>query len=385
METPNSLASVSGPPSTARPAAVASAEHDGIRSSIPAGSGGGGASADSPEQFTTDDSDPGPPSGCWLEANLDMRLTMLLHSFFICPSSRVNRALSRRSRSFSSPISPDEEPAAAPPRPEPEPDGAASGSSSADPELDDRTCSSEESCGSGEPERVTGSAIGIAAVATVTAPAAAAAAAAASPADWTTFRRCMSQSRRFSPRRKQSLANSHRSGTIFLNPYTPQQAKSKDQQHGHSTPKIQKGQIPTRARGINQPNPSSERTYVGVELPHEAREVVVLEVLGEQVPGELRRPPHHERRPVLAPRDHVVHRRVLDELVRLGQERRRQGPLPRRVRRRRQPRHRRRGRRLRPSPVRRRSAMLGRHHAGASSAPPGRIWPGEPRSSFQMR
>lgn len=32
------------------------------------------------------------------------------------------------------------------------------------------------------------------------------------------LRRCMSHKRRFSPRRKQSLENSHRSGTTFRNP-----------------------------------------------------------------------------------------------------------------------------------------------------------------------
>jgi hypothetical protein len=58
----------------------------------------------------------------------------------------------------------------------------------------------------------------------------------------------------------------------------------------------------------------------------------VLEVLGEEVARELRRPPHHERGAVLVPRDHVVLRRVVHQLVRLGQERRRQRPLPHRLR-----------------------------------------------------
>jgi hypothetical protein len=69
--------------------------------------------------------------------------------------------------------------------------------------------------------------------------------------------------------------------------------------------------------------------HVGVELAHETREVVVLEVLGQEVARELRRPPHDEGRPVVVPRDDVVHRRVVHQLVRLGEERRGHGPLPR--------------------------------------------------------
>ncbi|BAT09055.1 Os09g0526650 [Oryza sativa Japonica Group] len=165
------------------------------------------------------------PSTCWVAAYLDMRRRMLLQSFFMWPSSRVSRAFSRRSRSFSSPMSPpDAEPPPPPPGAEPDPDACRC--SSPDPEFDDSTCSSEECAG--EPARVTGSAIGIGAAATVTAPEATAAAAVAIPGDGgggaaaaaaTTFRRCISHNKRFSPRRKQSLANSHRSGTIFLNPY----------------------------------------------------------------------------------------------------------------------------------------------------------------------
>ena len=64
-------------------------------------------------------------------------------------------------------------------------------------------------------------------------------------------------------------------------------------------------------------------THVCVELPDEAGEVVVLEVLGQQVPREVRRVPHHEAGAAGAPRHDVVGRRVLHHLVGLDEERRR--------------------------------------------------------------
>jgi len=64
-------------------------------------------------------------------------------------------------------------------------------------------------------------------------------------------------------------------------------------------------------------------TYIGVELPDEAGEVVVLEVVREEVAGELGRAPHDEGGVVLAPRHDVVGAGVVHQLVRLGQERRR--------------------------------------------------------------
>jgi hypothetical protein len=60
--------------------------------------------------------------------------------------------------------------------------------------------------------------------------------------------------------------------------------------------------------------------YIGVELADEAGEIVVLEVIGEEVARELGRAPHHEGGLVLAPGDDVVGGRVVDEVVRLGQE-----------------------------------------------------------------
>ena len=70
-------------------------------------------------------------------------------------------------------------------------------------------------------------------------------------------------------------------------------------------------------------------THVGVELAHEGGEVAVLEVLGEEVAGELGGAPHQEGRAGVIPRDGVVGAGVLHHRVRLRQERRR----PRRRRR----------------------------------------------------
>ena len=75
--------------------------------------------------------------------------------------------------------------------------------------------------------------------------------------------------------------------------------------------------------------------YVSVELPDEAGEVVVLEVLGKKVPAELRRVPHHEAVVRGAPRHYLVRRRVIHHVVRLAQKRRRRVPALHRHRRRR--------------------------------------------------
>jgi len=50
---------------------------------------------------------------------------------------------------------------------------------------------------------------------------------------------------------------------------------------------------------------------VHVELPHKGREVVVLEVQGQDPVGELVGLLHDEALAVWAPADHVVQRRVL--------------------------------------------------------------------------
>jgi hypothetical protein len=67
-------------------------------------------------------------------------------------------------------------------------------------------------------------------------------------------------------------------------------------------------------------------TYVGVELPDEGGEVAVLEVLGQEVPGELGRVPDDEGVAAGAPGDDVVGGRVVDHVVGLDEERRRPCP-----------------------------------------------------------
>lgn len=62
---------------------------------------------------------------------------------------------------------------------------------------------------------------------------------------------------------------------------------------------------------------------VGVELPDEAGEVVVLEIGGEQEAGELGRVPDDEARLAGAPRHDLVRPRVVHHLVGLQEERRR--------------------------------------------------------------
>lgn len=53
-------------------------------------------------------------------------------------------------------------------------------------------------------------------------------------------------------------------------------------------------------------NLKREETYVCIELTNEAREVVVLEIGGEQKPSELRRVPNDETFLVRAPRHDLV-------------------------------------------------------------------------------
>ena len=124
----------------------------------------------------------------------------------------------------------------------------------------------------------------------------------------------------FSPFLKNSFANSHLSGTTFLNPCIA------------TTSLLTR--IKTHERTELQKVAAWRFAYVGVELADERREVVVLEVVGEDVARELRRPPHDEGgHPVVPPRDDVVSGRVIHQLIRLGQERRRHRLLRRRRRR----------------------------------------------------
>lgn len=62
-------------------------------------------------------------------------------------------------------------------------------------------------------------------------------------------------------------------------------------------------------------------TYVGVKLPHKAGEIIVLEILGEQIPGKLRLVPHNEARTRGAPRDHGLRRGVVHHVIGLDEER----------------------------------------------------------------
>lgn len=61
--------------------------------------------------------------------------------------------------------------------------------------------------------------------------------------------------------------------------------------------------------------------YIGVELPDKAGEVVVLEVIGKEVPCKLRGPPDHKGGLIFTPGDNVVCARVINDLVCLGEER----------------------------------------------------------------
>lgn len=58
-------------------------------------------------------------------------------------------------------------------------------------------------------------------------------------------------------------------------------------------------------------------------MADEAGEVVVLEIVREEVAGELRRAPDDEGGVVFSPRDDVVGGGIVDKLVRLGQKWRR--------------------------------------------------------------
>ena len=70
-------------------------------------------------------------------------------------------------------------------------------------------------------------------------------------------------------------------------------------------------------------------TYICVELPDEGGEVAVLEVLGQEVPGELGRVPDDEAVVPGAPGHDVVRGRVVNHLVGLHEEgRRRRGGRP---------------------------------------------------------
>ena len=121
---------------------------------------------------------------------------MLLQRFFSLSSSFESFLFSRLSLSFSSTRS-DEPPA--------ESDGVVGGGD----EFDERTCS---------PPEFEGDALRFAGTATVIGgPIITGVATAAAAGE--ILRRWISRKSRLSPRRNESFENSHRSGTIFLNPY----------------------------------------------------------------------------------------------------------------------------------------------------------------------
>lgn len=78
---------------------------------------------------------------------------------------------------------------------------------------------------------------------------------------------------------------------------------------------------------INQSKQRTEGRYVGIKLPHEAREIAVLEVLGQEMPSEVRRVPHHEAVIPGSPRNDRVGRQIIHHVVRLAEERRRRTPV----------------------------------------------------------
>lgn len=95
--------------------------------------------------------------------------------------------------------------------------------------------------------------------------------------------------------------------------------------------------IASNRKQIDEANQKERRrSYISIELPNKAREIIVLEVLGQEIPGELRRIPHDEGVIPGAPRHDRVRRRVIHHIVSLAEERGRRIPIQSGVR----PRHR---------------------------------------------
>jgi len=61
-------------------------------------------------------------------------------------------------------------------------------------------------------------------------------------------------------------------------------------------------------------------TYIGVELPDKAGEVVVLEVVRKEVPSKLRRTPNHKGALIFTPRYNVISARIIHQLICLREE-----------------------------------------------------------------
>ena len=62
-------------------------------------------------------------------------------------------------------------------------------------------------------------------------------------------------------------------------------------------------------------------TYICIELPYEAREIVMLEGSGEDCTRELVEIPHHEASEGLAPRDNGIVEGIVHDIIDLGHER----------------------------------------------------------------
>lgn len=53
-------------------------------------------------------------------------------------------------------------------------------------------------------------------------------------------------------------------------------------------------------------------SHIGIELPNKAGEVVVLEVVGEEIPGKLRGSPNNKGRFIFTPGHDVVCVRIIN-------------------------------------------------------------------------
>lgn len=71
-------------------------------------------------------------------------------------------------------------------------------------------------------------------------------------------------------------------------------------------------------------------TYISIKLPHEAGEIVVLEVFGEQILFKTPRIPNNEAGIVQPPRNNGVRGGIIHHVIRLREERRRRIRAPRR-------------------------------------------------------
>ena len=68
-------------------------------------------------------------------------------------------------------------------------------------------------------------------------------------------------------------------------------------------------------------------TYISVKLADKAWEIVVLEIVRQQILGEIRSLPNHKSGTIFVPRYHIIGARIIHKLIRLSQKRRRNRPL----------------------------------------------------------